>query len=137
MAHIWIPLYPRLLNMSLASIPVERGRSVNNAAPGIEGLTAAQSLERYLGRLNRTVEETVLAVDPVGARINVIQDTVNAFDNSDGQHLLGNAKPWLNGIFIGVANSMESFHPDRCGNIEMARVVAPFVSKEATLPKAC
>jgi len=137
MAHIWIPLYPRLLDMSLASIPVERGRSVNNAAPGIEGLTAAQSLERYLGRLNRTIEETVLEVDSVGARINVIQDTVNAFDNSDGQHLLGSAKPWLNGIFIGVANAMESFHPDRCGNIEMARVVAPFVNKEATLPKAC
>jgi hypothetical protein len=136
-AHIWIPLYPRLLDMSLASIPVERGRSVNNAAPGLEGLTAAQSLERYLGRLNRTIEEAVLEVDPVGARINSIQDTVNAFDNADGQHLLGSAEPWLDGIFIGVANKMESFHPDRCGQIEMARVVTPFLSKEATLPKAC
>jgi hypothetical protein len=137
MAHIWIPLYPRLLDMSLASIPVERGRSVNNAAPGLEGLTAAQSLERYLSRLNRTIEEAVLEVDPVGARINSIQDTVNAFDNADGQHLLGSAEPWLDGIFIGVANKMESFHPNRCGQIEMARVVTPFLSKEAALPKAC
>jgi putative sterol carrier protein len=135
-AKIRVPLYPRLLNLR-ANQNIELGvvkvkgfkvrLRIDNVevkdppppAPqspaNMKHLTAARAMERFLGRLNLAVTESVREAASAGVQVKAFTETVDAFDG----HRLGNKVPWVNGAV--EAYPMESFHPNRCGHIALAR----------------
>jgi hypothetical protein len=130
-ALIRIFLYPRVLNMSFAEISIgQKGNLVvNNLKFGNEGLTAAESLERYISRLNAKIVSTVAGAGVGKAR--VIADTEAAFSGPFGNHRYGDPAPWLNGIVFSI-HYKESFHPSVCGHQALAVIAQPYLVSGAT-----
>jgi hypothetical protein len=135
-ARIRVPLYPRILNTARRQITVatlgDLRWQINNALAGAGGRTAARSIDRFIGMLNLTIEETVDAVRAEGVPVKVIRKTQSAFDG----HRLGDNVPWINGVFLPAAQREESFHPNLCGYQAIARRVVQAVGG-GTPPADC
>jgi hypothetical protein len=148
-ARIRIPLYPRVLNLFQRQIIVAtrtvwgvtlewRVNNVDLSAtppPQMQGMTAAQSLEQFIGRLNLAIKETVNGVrnGPNNVPdVKVIEGTEGAFDG----HRLGDLVPWINGVLLPEEQRQESFHPNLCGQKALARLFLQ-VEGEGVPPARC
>jgi len=140
LARIRIALYPRILRLTAGQNILLAGglANINNvdtnpmAPAGMVGMTAARSIEWYIGKLNLRIEETVAAVAAEGWPVDVISQTATAFNG----HRLDDAQPWVYGVFLPEFRRDESFHPNQCGHIALARQVVLAVG-EGTPPTLC
>jgi hypothetical protein len=147
LARIRIVLYPRILrlvprqNIPVTPIPGGVGppvAEIDNVATDpippvtMRGMTAARSIEAYIGRLNLIIEETVAAVAAEGWPVDVIPQTATAFNG----HRLGDPQPWSSGFLRLQDERDEGFHPNQCGHIALARQVL-LALKEGTPPTSC
>jgi lysophospholipase L1-like esterase len=128
-ARIRVPLYPKALNTarrgqivvaSVRDLPILWvNNALDNPTPpaGMPSITAAQSINRFIGKLNLAIEETVArARETDGVPVKVIRKTQDAFRG----HQLGDNEPWINGV---REPQEESFHPNLCGYKALARRV--------------
>jgi len=126
-AKIFLFLYPRVINLGAAVIPVgPLGRSrINNFVPGPTGVTAAWSVANFIERLNEKIINVANGAG-LGARLEINGAMMGALDG----HRLGNANPWINRIALPHPFT-ESFHPNLCGHRAMAAAALPWMLQGA------
>ncbi len=121
-AKIFVPLYPRVLNLGKPEIEVGKGLVIDNRQTGFGTRTAAQSIEHFIFELDEVIRKTVKKTGIKAAA--TIGDTQLALTRF-GNHRLGDPQPWLNGFTVNV---WESFHPETCGHKAIAALARPFIA---------
>ena len=139
-ARIRIPFYPNLLRAGtnkniVVGSAFGLALLINDVDAGPRGLTPAEAIERFMKRLNRTIQTEVAAAagPPSRLPVKVVGDTAEAFNG----HLFGSAEPWANPVIRGQREE-ETFHPNRCGQKALARIVLKDLQvPAASWPASC
>lgn len=130
-ARIAIAMYPSLLFRNGVDIKLAKGIFFNDTIAGDGGLTAADSLERFIRRLNGAIRAAVEAAKAKKIDAQTVEGTYRAFSG----HRLGSAAAsWANGI---VTPLRESIHPNRCGHQALAALVYEDLEPYNAPPAKC
>ena len=129
-AEIEVFLYPHVFNLKELEISVGAGFVINNKEKR-NGATAADSIERFITKLNETIRDTVR--DSKVKKAKAVADTEKALTEF-GNHRLGDKDPWLNGVRPFLE---ESFHPGICGHKAVAAIAQRVINPGGAAIKPC
>ncbi len=135
-ARIAVPLYPAMIHPNGEKIRVLSllGEAVyiNDVVVGVDDLTAAGTMVRFISRLDDMVGSAVRKAAAGKVDVRVIASTYIALTG----HRFGNTgAPWINGII--PLEIRESFHPNRCGQQALAFHVYRRLEHESAPPARC